>query len=59
VSNLVWIPTEQCVGVVESQMMYGAIVKYSKGGFEYHEMLADDDYETLYSLDEVMEEFNE
>lgn len=56
-SNLVWIPAEGCVGAVESLMMYGAIVRYTKGGIEYHEMLAVEDYEALYDLDETMEEF--
>lgn len=56
-SHFVWIPSEHVVGMVESQMMYGAIIRYNKGGIEFHEMLAEDDYEPLYGLDELMEEF--
>jgi hypothetical protein len=52
----VWIPTELRVGVVESQMAYGAIVRYKKGGIVYHELLTDEDYEPLYALDEILEE---
>lgn len=58
-SNLVWIPSEQRVGLVERHMLYGAIVAYHKGGIEYHEMLTDEDYEVLYDLDEAMELFGE
>lgn len=52
-SRLVWIPAEQVMGRIESQMAYGAIVFYNKGGIEFYEMLAEDDYEFLYELGEM------
>lgn len=56
IDNLVWIPSEQVIGTVEMQMTYGAIVNYSAGGIEFRELLADEDYEALFDLDDVMEE---
>lgn len=57
-TTLVWIPSEGVIGEVVLQMAYGAIVNYSVGGIEFREMLTDEDYEALISLDDVMEEFD-
>lgn len=53
---LVYIPAENRVGRVESQMAYGAIIRYDKGGIEYHELMSEEDYEPFYALDDAMEE---
>lgn len=57
--SLAYIYDERCLGVVEKQMVYGAIIRYSKGGIEFNEMLASEDYEVVYDLDDVMEEFSD
>lgn len=51
-TTLVFIPAEETTGRVESQMAYGAIVHYNKGGIEYHELMTDEDYEILEEWDD-------
>lgn len=58
VSQQVFVLHEGVIGEVMSQMAYGAIVRYAVGGIEHYELMGNDDFEALHSLDEVMEEWN-
>lgn len=48
----VFIPSEDTWGEIVSLMAYGAIVRYFSGGFEFYEMLADEDYIVMEDNDE-------
>lgn len=40
----VFIPSENVWGEIVSLMTYGAVIRYFTGGFEFYEMLAEEDY---------------
>jgi hypothetical protein len=44
VTQEVFIPSEGVWGEIVSLMVYGAIIRYNTGGFEFYEMLAEEDY---------------
>jgi hypothetical protein len=56
---MVRIYSPSVIGQIVSLMAYGAIVIYSYGGIEYHEMLSNEDYEVLFDLDDVMKELED
>lgn len=45
--RMVYIPSENVMGEIVSEQLYGAVVKYNLGGFEWSEYLTVDDYEVL------------
>lgn len=51
-SWLAYIRDEHIVAEVVSLMAYGAIVRYTKGGFEYTEMLLSEDFDLMEVVDE-------
>jgi len=51
ITNIVFIYTEQCYGVVESLGAYASKIKYKKDGIEYEELF---DNEEFVIMDEIL-----
>lgn len=53
--RVVYIPSENIMGEIVSEQLYGAKVRYIMGGFLVEEFLTSDDYEILDYFDEEVE----
>lgn len=45
--RIVYIPSENIMGEIVSEQLYGAKVRYIMGGFQVEEFLSNEDYEVL------------
>lgn len=42
--NIVFIHSEQCFGMVENLGAFASVVKYKKDGYEYEELMENEDF---------------